>query len=123
MHAYYPGGRPVNYGVQAYLNRDTTAAFFDRFGPGLIDPDLSNYLDLLLSTKNIDFNTGLPVDVSYGPVDLLGIPIALLRYLDKAAEYQYVFLCAKFSPSMDSGPEVSYKIKKDQQRRSKNYIS
>lgn len=44
VHAYNPGngGRNVNYGVQAYLNRDTTQAFFDRFGVKLIDPDLTD---------------------------------------------------------------------------------
>lgn len=76
--------------MQAYLNRDTTADFFDRFGPELINPDLGSYLDLIIKTENIDFNTGLPVDVDYGPVDIFGVPIALLRYRDKAADYQYV---------------------------------
>lgn len=44
MHAYNPGngGRNVNYGVQAYLNRDTTQSFFNRFGVKLIDPDLTD---------------------------------------------------------------------------------
>lgn len=44
VHAYNPGngGRNVNYGVQAYLNRDTTQSFFNRFGVKLIDPDLTD---------------------------------------------------------------------------------
>lgn len=78
----------MNYGVQAYLNRQTTADFFKRFDVDLINPDLTDYIELLLLTKNVDFNTGLPVDVDYGPVDLLGIPIGLLRYLALAIEYQ-----------------------------------
>lgn len=89
VHAYSSGdGRPVNYGVQAYLNRQTTSDFFKRFDVDLIDPDLTDYIELLLLTKNVDFNTGRPVDVDYGPVDLLGIPIALLKYLALAIKYQ-----------------------------------
>jgi hypothetical protein len=78
----------VNYGVQAYLNRQTTADFFKRFDLDLINPDLTDYVELLLLTKNIDFDTGRSVEVDYGPVDLLGIPIALLRYLALAIQYQ-----------------------------------
>lgn len=78
--------------MQAYLDRDTTKAFFNRFGPKLVSPDLGSYLDLILKTENVDFSTGLPVDVDYGPVDIFGVPIALLRYRDKAEDYQYVFL-------------------------------
>lgn len=39
-------------------------------------------------TKNVDFSTGKPVDVDYGPLDIAGIPIALLRYLDIVSDYQ-----------------------------------
>ena len=62
--------------------------FFKRFGVKLVDPDIIDYLDQVLSTKNIDFNTGLPVAISYGPVDLVGVPIALLKYLALAIRYQ-----------------------------------
>lgn len=74
--------------MQAYLNRNTTAAFFDRFDVELVDPDLGDYLDLLLATKNVDFSTGEPVDVDYGPVDLLGIPLGLAGYTALAVKYQ-----------------------------------
>lgn len=74
--------------MQAYLNRPTTAQFFKRFDVKLVDPDIVNYLDLVLSTKDIDFSTGLPVDISYGPVDILGVPVALLKYLALAIRYQ-----------------------------------
>lgn len=118
----------MNYGVQAYLNRNTTRAFFERFGVNLINPDLGDvsdfatsktisseiakisqvldcgllkildlnqmltqyfqYIDLLLLTDNVDFSTGESVDVDYGPLDVAGIPIALLRYLDIVSDYQ-----------------------------------
>ncbi|CAN8096594.1 unnamed protein product [Discula destructiva] len=93
VHAWNPGngGRNVNYGVQAYLNRDTTRAFFERFGVGLINPDLTDYIDLLLLTKNVDFATGKSVDVDYGPVDIAGIPIGLLRYISIVSDYQSWF--------------------------------
>jgi hypothetical protein len=79
---------PVNYGVQAYLNRRTTKQFFKRFGVRLIDPDFADYIDLILATKNVDFKTGFPVHVNYGPVDIFGTPIGLLRYLTLAVKYQ-----------------------------------
>ncbi|KAG8166751.1 hypothetical protein KVR01_002440 [Diaporthe batatas] len=89
VHTYSSGNdRPVNYGVQAYLNRQTTADFFKRFDMDLINPDLTDYIELLLLTKNVDFESGTSVDVDYGPVDPLGIPIAFLRYLALAIEYQ-----------------------------------
>ncbi|QUC17487.1 uncharacterized protein UV8b_01728 [Ustilaginoidea virens] len=90
VHAYQPpgGGRPVNYGVQAYLNRPTTRAFFKRFNVGLVDPDFGSYINLLLLTKNVDFKTGKMVDVKYGPVDPVGVPIGLLRYFELAVKYQ-----------------------------------
>ena len=74
--------------MQAYLNRDTTADFFNRFNISLIEPELSDYIDLLLSTENIDFNTGLTANVEYGPVDSLGIPLALIEYITFAVKYQ-----------------------------------
>lgn len=74
--------------MQAYLNRDTTKAFFDRFDVELVDPDLGEYIDLIFATKNVDFATGEPVDVDYGPVDLLGIPISLAGYTALAVKYQ-----------------------------------
>lgn len=90
VHAYQPadGGDPVNYGVQAYLNRNVTAAFFERFGVDLVDPDLAAYASLLFSTQNVDFDTGLTVDVDYGPVDAIGIPVALAGYTALAVQYQ-----------------------------------
>lgn len=39
-------------------------------------------------TDNVDFNTGANVDVDYGPFDVAGIPIALLKYLDIVSDYQ-----------------------------------
>lgn len=77
--------------MQAYLNRDTTKAFFDRFDVELVDPDLGEYIDLIFATKNVDFTTGEPVDVDYGPVDLLGIPISLAGYTALAVKYQSWF--------------------------------
>ena len=74
--------------MQAYLNRDTTVDFFNRFNISLIEPELTDYIDLLLSTKNVDFSTGLTVNVEYGPVDPLGIPLALLEYITFAVKYQ-----------------------------------
>lgn len=74
--------------MQAYLNRQTTKDFFSRFGVGLIDPDLVDYMELLFSTKNVDFNTGEPVDVNYGPLDIFTIPIALAKYIELAVQYQ-----------------------------------
>lgn len=74
--------------MQAYLNRNTTAAFFDRFGVELVDPDLTQYINLLFGTPHVDFNTGLPVDVDYGPVDAIGIPVALAGYTALAVKYQ-----------------------------------
>ncbi|KAK2603653.1 hypothetical protein QQS21_004126 [Conoideocrella luteorostrata] len=92
VHAYYPTkGHPVNYGVQAYLNRETTKAFFKRFNLNLIEPDLGSYIDLILLTKNVDFNTGRSVFVHYGPVDIVGVPVDLIRYLDFAIKYQPFF--------------------------------
>lgn len=89
VHAYYETGeRPVNYGVQAYLDRQTTVDFFERFGVSLVTPDLLDYIELLLNTKAVDFTTGLPVDIDYGPVDLIGTPIAFLKYIDFANRYQ-----------------------------------
>ncbi|KAH7175219.1 hypothetical protein EDB81DRAFT_673390 [Dactylonectria macrodidyma] len=90
VHAYKPGPneRPINYGVQAYLNRNTTASFFERFNVSLIDPEISDYIELLFLTKNVDFSTGLTVDVDYGPLDAVGVPVALLRYLELAVKYQ-----------------------------------
>lgn len=90
VHAYHPpdGSQPVNYGVQAYLNRENTQAFFERFGVALVDPDLGDYVDLLFGTQNVDFTTGAPVDVDYGPVDALGIPVALAGYTALAIQYQ-----------------------------------
>ncbi|KAJ3524896.1 hypothetical protein NM208_g11870 [Fusarium decemcellulare] len=79
---------PINYGVQAYLNRKATAAFFNRFNVSLIDPSLSASVDLLALTKNVDFDTGLPVDVKYGPVDAAGVPLGLLGYIALAVKYQ-----------------------------------
>ncbi|EFX04245.1 FAD-dependent pyridine nucleotide-disulfide oxidoreductase [Grosmannia clavigera kw1407] len=84
-------GRPIDYGVEAYLNRETTIAFFKRFNVGLIDPTLASDIELLLLTKNVDFSTGLPVDVSYGPVDLVGVPVAFLEYTSYAVKYQAWF--------------------------------
>lgn len=46
------------------------------------------YIDLLLLTDNVDFSTGQTVDVDYGPLDVAGIPIALLKYLDIVSDYQ-----------------------------------
>ncbi|KAM5353579.1 hypothetical protein ACJ41O_000229 [Fusarium nematophilum] len=90
VHAYQPpgGGPPINYGVQAYLNRDATAAFFERFNVSLIDPPVTDYLELLLQTKNVDFSTGLEVDIDYGPVDLVGVPVGLIKYIELAVKYQ-----------------------------------
>ncbi|RGP64225.1 amine oxidase [Fusarium sporotrichioides] len=87
VHAYHPngGGRPINYGVQAYLSRETTKAFFKRFNVGLIDPDLQSGFDLLFGTKDIDFNTGRNVDVDYG---LINSTVALIEYAALATKYQ-----------------------------------
>ncbi|QPG99963.1 hypothetical protein C2857_003008 [Epichloe festucae Fl1] len=90
VHAFQPpgGGRPINYGVQAYLNRPTTKAFFKRFNVGLVDPDLTDYIKLLALTKNVDFETGKSVKVKYGAFDAAGIPIGLIRYMELAQKYQ-----------------------------------
>ncbi|KAH7309220.1 hypothetical protein B0I35DRAFT_360007 [Stachybotrys elegans] len=90
VHSYQPpdGGDPINYGVQAYLNRPRTADFFERFNVSLVDPELSDGIDLFLRTKNVDFQSGQSVDVDYGPFDLAGVPEALLRYLGFAIKYQ-----------------------------------
>lgn len=90
VHAYKPSAndRPINYGVQAYLNREVTKAFFKRFDVGLIDPDLESGASLLFGTKNIDFNTGKQVDVDYG---LPNATIALIEYAALAAKYQPYF--------------------------------
>lgn len=74
--------------MQAYLNRNATAAFFERFDVELVDPDLADYVDLLFGTQNVDFLTGEAVDVNYGPVDALGIPLALAGYSALAVQYQ-----------------------------------
>ncbi|KAH7242080.1 hypothetical protein BKA59DRAFT_401844 [Fusarium tricinctum] len=87
VHAYKPSDsdRPINYGVQAYLNRKTTAAFFKRFNVGLIDPDIVSSADLLLATKNIDFDTGKNVDVDYG---VINATVGLAGYAALAIKYQ-----------------------------------
>lgn len=77
--------------MQAYLNRDTTQAFFARFNVSLVDPDISDYIDLLFGTPDVDFNTGATVDVDYGPVDAIGIPVALAGYTALAVQYQSWF--------------------------------
>ncbi|RFN54007.1 amine oxidase protein [Fusarium flagelliforme] len=87
VHAYKPSAndRPINYGVQAYLNREATKKFFKRFDVGLIDPDLESGASLLFGTKNIDFNTGKQVNVDYG---LPNATIALIEYAALATKYQ-----------------------------------
>ncbi|KAM0347194.1 hypothetical protein ACHAO7_011293 [Fusarium culmorum] len=87
VHAYQPegGDRPINYGVQAYLNREKTRAFFKRFDVGLIDPDAKSGFDLLFATKDIDFTTGKTVDADYG---LINSTVALIEYIALAVKYQ-----------------------------------
>ncbi|KAM0347656.1 hypothetical protein ACHAPU_004669 [Fusarium lateritium] len=88
VHAYTGGERPINYGVQAYLNRDTTAAFFKRFNVGLIDPDLGSSANLLFSTKDVDFNTGKRIDPDYG---VINATVGLAGYAALAVKYQSWF--------------------------------
>ncbi|GAB0137130.1 hypothetical protein EsDP_00005411 [Epichloe bromicola] len=92
-HAYQPpgGGRPVNFGVQAYLNRPTTQAFFKRFKVDLVDPELTDYIKLLALTKNVDFKTGKSVNVKYGSLEAAEVPIGLIRYMRLAEKYQSWF--------------------------------
>ncbi|KAG8673849.1 hypothetical protein FPOAC2_07322 [Fusarium poae] len=87
VHAYQPDGgdRPINYGVQAYLSRENTKAFFKRFNVGLVDPDPQSGFNLLFGTKDIDFNTGKDVDVDYG---LINSTVALIEYAALATKYQ-----------------------------------
>ncbi|KAL6915273.1 hypothetical protein ACHAP8_010561 [Fusarium lateritium] len=87
VHAYQPDGgdRPINYGVQAYLSRENTKAFFKRFDVGLIDPDPESGFNLLFGTKDIDFSTGKNVDVDYG---LINSTVALIEYAALATKYQ-----------------------------------
>ncbi|KAF4333199.1 amine oxidase [Fusarium beomiforme] len=87
VHAYKPGPneQPINYGVQAYLDRKTTKAFFKRFNVGLISPDLIDSAELLFATKDVDFSTGKKVDPDYGP---LNATAALAAYAVLAAKYQ-----------------------------------
>ncbi|KAF4965421.1 hypothetical protein FSARC_6772 [Fusarium sarcochroum] len=87
VHSYKPGKnqRPINYGVQAYLNRKTTASFFKRFNVGLIDPEVADAAALFLSTRDVDFDTGKRVDVNYGPVNAT---VALVQYSALAVKYQ-----------------------------------
>lgn len=49
---------------------------------------MSSYVSLLFGTPNVDFDTGKTVDVDYGPVDLIGIPVALAAYTTLAVQYQ-----------------------------------
>ncbi|KAH7207821.1 uncharacterized protein BKA55DRAFT_657506 [Fusarium redolens] len=87
VHAYKPGPneRPINYGVQAYLDRKTTKAFFKRFNVGLISPDVISSAELLFATKDVDFNTGKKVDPDYGAINST---VALAAYAALAAKYQ-----------------------------------
>ncbi|GKU07905.1 fad dependent oxidoreductase [Fusarium langsethiae] len=86
VHAYQPeSGRPINYGVQAYLSRENTKKFFKRFNVGLIDPDPISGFDLLFGAKDIDFNTGKEVDVDHG---VINSSVALIEYAALAAKYQ-----------------------------------
>ncbi|KAG7406965.1 Beta-cyclopiazonate dehydrogenase [Fusarium oxysporum f. sp. rapae] len=87
VHAYKPSAnaRPINYGVQAYLDRKTTKAFFKRFNVGLISPDLISSAELLFTTKDVDFSTGKKVDPDYGAINST---VALAAYAALAAKYQ-----------------------------------
>ncbi|KAG5818459.1 hypothetical protein H9Q74_010062 [Fusarium xylarioides] len=87
VHAYKPSGSktPINYGVQAYLNRNTTKAFFKRFNVRLVSPNLISALEGLFTTKDIDFSTGKKVDPDYGTVNST---VALATYAALAIKYQ-----------------------------------
>ncbi|KAF4452167.1 hypothetical protein F53441_4905 [Fusarium austroafricanum] len=91
VHAYKPPGsnRSINYGVQAYLDRKTTKAFFKRFNVGLINPDIVSSAELLFGTKDVDFNTGKKVDPDYGgALGALNSTAALAEYAALAIKYQ-----------------------------------
>lgn len=77
--------------MQAYLSRKTTVAFFKKFNVGLIDPDFNNYVDLLVKTKNVDFETGRDVNVTYGPAGVADVVLALLGYLELTKKYKSWF--------------------------------
>ncbi|KAF5645818.1 amine oxidase [Fusarium tjaetaba] len=87
VHAYKPKGSstPINYGVQAYLDRNTTKAFFKRFNVGLVSPNLISAAEGLLTTKDIDFSTGKKVDPDYGTINST---VALATYAALAIKYQ-----------------------------------
>ncbi|KAM0424504.1 hypothetical protein ACHAPT_010218 [Fusarium lateritium] len=98
-HAYQPPNsqRAINYGVQAYLNREATAAFFNRFGVGLVDPEL----DSLPQRTSLDFNTGMSVDIGGGGggVDASTVAALLAKYGDLATKYQPWFENGYFQTS------------------------
>lgn len=57
----------------------------------LVDPDITDAIELLLEASNIDFDTGLPVSITYGAVDAIGVPLDLVGYSALAVKYQSWF--------------------------------
>ncbi|KAF5978849.1 hypothetical protein FBULB1_5996 [Fusarium bulbicola] len=87
VHAYKASANAttINYGVQAYLDRKTTKAFFKRFNVGLVSPNLVSAAEGLLTTEDVDFSTGKKVDPDYGTINST---VALAIYAALAIKYQ-----------------------------------